>query len=173
MKYSEHIEAVKYVRDSIEKEIRWLKNIFFSDILEDMSLKESVKEYKMPLIYIWYKESGKDIPEKAFMDKIDKAVWELNVLGEVNQKQQKKTITDVATKTKCPREVIYAIMEAMDLVYEFSGNRKFDSTDGDNIRGYCNLYMADYVHKTTNLLLKMLIPVNDALEQVKIDFKKN
>ena len=33
--------------------------------------------------------------------------------------------------------------------------------------------MADYVHKTTNLLLKMLIPVNDALEQVKIDFKKN
>lgn len=36
MKYSEHIEAVKYVRDSIEKEIRWLKNIFFSDILEDI-----------------------------------------------------------------------------------------------------------------------------------------
>lgn len=52
MKYSEHIEAVKYVRDSIEKEIRWLKNIFFSDILEDMSLKESLKEYKMPLIYM-------------------------------------------------------------------------------------------------------------------------
>ena len=36
MKYSEHIEAVKYVIDSIEKEIRWLKNIFFSDILEDI-----------------------------------------------------------------------------------------------------------------------------------------
>ena len=61
----------------------------------------------------------------------------------------------------------------MNLVYVFCADKSFDVTDKDNVRRYCNLYMADYTHKSSLLFNKMMEPINSILEQAKKDFKKD
>ena len=79
----------------------------------------------------------------------------------------------VRLRTKCPTEVIEEIMTVMDLVYMFCGRSEFDSTDPECVRQYCNVYMADIVYNSNELLNKFLIPINEVVEVAKKDRETN
>lgn len=170
--YSEHLNKIQYVKNNIENEILWVRKIFFKDVLSDRRLPEVVKEYKMPLVKIWYQELGKEFDEISILKKSDNAIWELNVLNEDNKEIEEQNIKYVIEKTKCPKEIILEIMNVMDLVYMFCGRREFDSSDAEYVRQYCNVYMADYTYNSNELLGKFLVPINEVVEIAKKDMNK-
>ena len=170
--YSEHLNKIQYVKNNIENEILWVRKVFFKDVLSDRRLPEVVEEYKIPLIQIWYNELGKELDEVSSLKKGDTAIWELNVLNEDNKEIEEQNINYVIEKTKCPKEVVAEIMTVMDLVYMFCGRREYDSSDVEFVRQYCNVYMADHVYNSNELLSKFLVPINEVVEVAKKDMNK-
>lgn len=167
--YKEHLDKIQYVRNSLENEILWIRKIFFNDIFVELNWRDVVEERKLPLIKIWYQELGKEIPEQLNVKKSDAAIWELNTFGNEKREVEMESVEYVSQKTKCPTEVVLEIMKAMDIVYLFCGKREYDSTDKDYVRQYCNVYMADAVYKTNELFNKLIVPINEVMEQGKKD----
>lgn len=171
--YSKHLDKIQYVRNSIENEILWVRKVFFKDVLSNKRLPEVVDEYNLPLVQIWYKELGKELGDVTSLKKSDLAIWELNRLNGKSKELDEQNINLVIEKTKCPKEVILEIMTAMDLVYMFCGRREYDSSDFEFVRQYCNVYMADHVYNTNELLNKFLVPINEVVEVAKKEMKDN
>ncbi len=171
--YSEHLNKIQYVKNNIENEILWVRKVFFNDVLSDKRLQEVVDEYNMPLIKIWYQELGKEIDVVSMLKKSDDAIWELNRLNENSKEIIEQNLAYVMLRTKCPKEVVLEIMSAMDLVYMFCGRREYDSSDVEYVRQYCNVYMADHVYNSNELLNKLMTPINEVVEIAKKDFNKD
>lgn len=171
--YSEHLNRIQYIKNNIENEILWVRKVFFKDVLSNKRLNEVVDEHNIPLVRIWYKELGKEYDEVSTLKKSDFAIWELNRLNKESKEVNEQNMAYVRLRTKCPTEVIEEIMTVMDLVYMFCGRREFDSTDPECVRQYCNVYMADIVYNSNELLNKFLIPINEVVEVAKKDREAN
>lgn len=171
--YAEHLDKIQYIRNDIENEILWVRKVFFKDVLSNKRLPEVVDEYNIPLVQIWYKELGKELDDVSSLKKSDNAIWELNRLNKKSKELEEQNVGYVIEKTKCPKDVVLEIMTAMDIVYMFCGRREFDSSDQECVRQYCNVYMADYVYNTNELLNKFLVPINEVVEVAKKEMKDN
>ena len=171
--YSEHLNRIQYIKNNIENEILWVRKVFFKDVLSNKRLNEVVDEHNIPLVRIWYKELGKEFDEVSTLKKSDFAIWELNRLNEESKEVQEQNLSYVMLRTKCPKEIVQEIMRAMDIVYMFCGIKEYDSTDPECVRRYCNIYMADHVYNSNDLFNKLMVPVNEIVNMLKSELKKD
>ena len=171
--YSEHLDKIQYIKNSLENEIVWLRSVFFDDVFNDISLVDLVEKHNKPLIKIWFEGTGRELTNKKFLKKSDSAIWELNRLNEESKEVQEQNLTYVMLRTKCPKEIVQEIMRAMDIVYMFCGIKEYDSTDPECVRRYCNIYMADHVYNSNDLFNKLMVPVNEIVNMLKSELKKD
>jgi hypothetical protein len=166
-----YVNKIQQIRNTLENEILWIRQVFFKDVLSNKRLKDVVDEYNMPLLKIWYKEIGKEIRNPNLLNKTDAAIWELNRLNKETKEIEKYNLNFVIEKTKCPKEIVVEIMRAMDIIYIFCGKKQFDPTDQEYLRQYCNIFMADLAYNSNELQNKFMAPINEVVLDIKNDMK--
>jgi hypothetical protein len=168
-----YVNKIQQIRNTLENEILWIRQVFFKDVLSNKRLKDVVDEYNMPLLKIWYKEIGKEIRNPNLLNKTDAAIWELNRLNKETKEIEKHNIEFVMERTKCPKEIVVEIMRSMNIIYKFCGKKQFDPSDSEYIRQYCNIYLADIAYNTNELQNRFMVPINEVVELVKKDININ
>ena len=169
-----NVEIINFVRDSAKKQIKQLREIKRTRKMldtpgpevktandPDPTVSDLVADFEK---VVGYEESLDDSVSTVIDGKMGGYVTGAFEEYEALKKTMKNSVAhSVAMNLVCDKADVFAMIELMDVLHEFSGKKELDATEYANVEMYCASYFAN----PNDFYDMAMAPIKEAVEELK------